>query len=76
MNVGVDASCSNDLPLAGNDLGARPDDDSDVVLNVWVSSFPHANDTALLNADVCFNDAPMIDDQRIGNDGVNGLSGT
>ena len=40
---------------------------------VWVSglpALPMADDAAVLQADIGFDDAPMVDDQRIGDDGI------
>ncbi len=37
MDVAVDAAGGEDLALAGDDLGARPDDDVDVGLHVGIA---------------------------------------
>ena len=72
MNVGVEAAGGEDLAFAGDHLGARPDDDGDAGLDVRIAGLADGEDLAVLQADVGFDDAPMVEDQRIGDDGVDG----
>ena len=51
-------------------LGARPDDDVDTGLGVGISGLANAGDPAVLQTDIGLDDAPVIDDQRIGDHGV------
>ena len=70
VDVGVEAAGGEDLALAGDDLGAGADDDRDARLDVRVAGLADAGDAAVLQADVGLDDAPMVDDQRVGDDGV------
>src|SRR4030095_8557558 len=70
MHVHVDATRRDDLPFAGDDLGAWPDEDRDLVLDVWRAVCASRGDPAVLDADVGFHDPPVIEDQRIRDHGV------
>ena len=70
MDVAVDAAGGEDLALAGDDFGARADDDVDAGLHVGVAGLADRGDAAVRDGDVGFDDAPMVDDQRVGDDGV------
>jgi hypothetical protein len=66
----VDAAGGEDHAFAGDDLGARPDDDGHAGLDVRVAGLADGRDAAVLDADVGLDDAPVIDDQRVGDDGI------
>ena len=68
----VDAAGGDDLALAGDRLGARADDDVDARLDVGIAGLADADDAAVPEADVGLHDAPMVEDQRVGDDGVDG----
>ncbi len=70
MDVTVDAAGGGDQAFAGNGLGARTDDDIHARLDVGVAGLADAGDAAVLDADVGLDDAPVIDDQRIGDHGI------
>ena len=70
MDVGVEAAGGEDLAFAGDHLGAGADDDGDAGLNVRIAGFADGVNIAVLDADIGFDDAPMIDNQRVGDDGV------
>src|ERR1700719_5022580 len=70
MNVGVKTAGGEDLTFAGDHLGAGPDDDGDAGLDIRIAGLADGENFAVFEADVGFDDAPMVDDQRIGNDGV------
>ena len=70
MDVGVEAAGGEDLAFAGDHLGARADDDGDAGLDVRIAGLADGGDLAVLEADVGFDDAPMVEDQRVGDDGV------
>ncbi len=70
MNVGVEAASGEDFAFAGDHIGARPDDDGDVRLNVGIAGLADGRNLSFLDADVGFDDAPMVEDQRIGDDRV------
>ena len=72
MDVAVEAAGGEDLAFAGDDLGAGADDDGDARLDVGIAGLADRGDAAVLEADVGFDDAPVVEDQRIGDDGVGG----
>src|SRR5882757_4950353 len=55
---------------AGNDVGAGTDDDGDARLDVGIAGLADGADVAFLDGDVGLHDPPVVDDQRIGDDGV------
>ena len=70
MDVSVEAAGSEDLAFAGDDFGAGTDDDADAGLDVGIAGLADGKNFSVLDADVGFDDAPVIEDQRIGDDGV------
>ncbi len=70
MNMRVDPARGQDLAFAGDDLGAGTDDDIDSGLDVRIAGLADGGDAAVGHGDVGFDDAPMVDDQRVGDDGV------
>ena len=70
MDAGVKTTGGEDLAFAGDHLGPRPDDDGDAGLDVRIAGLADGKNLAVLEADVGFDDAPMVEDQRIGDDGV------
>ncbi len=72
MNVGVEAAGGDDLAFARDRLGARADDDGHVRLDVGIARLADGGDAAVLDADVGLHDPPMVEDHRIGDDGIDG----
>ena len=72
VDVAVDAAGGDDLALAGDRLGAGPDDDVDAGLDVGIAGLADADDAAVLEADIGLHDAPVVEDQRVGDHGVDG----
>ena len=70
VDVGVDAAGGDYLAFAGDDLGAGADDDVDPGLDVGVAGLADAGDAAVADADIGLDDAPMVEDDRVGDDGV------
>ena len=70
MDVGVEAAGGEDFSLARDHLGARADDDGDARLDVGIAGLADRGDASFLQADVSFDDAPMIEDQRVGDDRI------
>ena len=66
----VDRAGGDDHPLAGDDLGARADDDVHARLHVGVAGLADGGDAAAAQADVGFHDAPVVDDHRVGDHAV------
>src|ERR1051326_163334 len=65
MNMAVDAAGRDDLALAGDDLGPGTDNDIDAGLDVGVARLADAGDAPVANANIGFDDAPMIQDDGI-----------
>src|SRR4051794_31951438 len=72
MDVAVEAAGSEDLALAGDDLGAGSDDDVDVGLDIGIAGLADGGDAAAGYGDVGFDDAPMVENDGVGDDGVGG----
>ncbi len=70
MDVGVEAAGGEDFSFARDHLGAGADDDGDVRLDVGIAGLADGRDAAVLDADVGLDDAPVIEDQRVGDDGI------
>ena len=68
--MGVDAAGGEDHALAGDDFGAGTDGDGHVGLDIRVAGLADGGDASVLEADVGLDDAPVIDDQRVGDQGV------
>ena len=66
------AAGGEDLAVAGEDLGRRPDHESrvDAVHRVGIARLADADDAAVANPDVGLDDAPVIEDHRAGDDEV------
>ncbi len=60
------------LPSPRDHLGAGTDDDGDVGLDVGIAGLADGRDAVALEADIGLHDAPVVEDQRIGDDGVDG----
>ena len=72
MDVGVEAAGGEDFSLAGDHLGAGTDDDGDAGLDIGIAGLADGGNPAVLEADIGLDDAPVIEDQRIGDDGIDG----
>ncbi len=70
MDMRVDAAGGDDAALAGDRLGARPDHDVDARLDIGVAGLADAGDAAVVDADIGLDDAPMVEDHGVGDDGV------
>src|SRR5258708_28691663 len=75
MDVAVDAACSDNHAFCGNDLRSCTDRNAHPGLDVRVSCLADLPDAAVLEADVGLDDAPVVDDQRVGDDRVGDLRG-
>ncbi|MNR13002.1 hypothetical protein D3C85_1293840 [compost metagenome] len=73
--MGVDAAGGDDLALGGDHLGAGADRDGDAGLDVRVAGLADGGDAAVLHADVGLDDAPVVDDQRVGQHQIHALGG-
>ena len=70
MDVRIDAAGGDDAAFAGDRLGAWADHDVDPWLDVGVAGLADAADTAVANADIGLNDAPMVEDHGVGDDRI------
>ena len=70
VDVGVEGAGGEDAPLARDRLGAGADDDVDAGLGVGIAGLADLGDAPVAEPDVGLVDAGVIDDQRVGDDGV------
>ena len=56
----------HDLAFGGDDLGARADDNVDTRLHVRIAGLADVADTAIADADIGLDDAPVIEDHGVG----------
>ena len=75
VDVRVDAAGGDDAALSGDRFGPWPDHDVDAGLDIGVAGFADPADAAVADADIGFDDAPMVEDHGIGDDGVDGAVG-
>ncbi len=50
------------------------DDDADARLRIGIARLADADDASVLEADVGFDDSPMVDDERVGDDRIDGAA--
>ncbi len=74
MNVGVEAAGGEDLAFPRDHFGAGTDDDGDAGLDVGIAGLADRGDEPVLQAHVGFDDPPMVEDDRVGDDRVDGAS--
>src|SRR5262245_43481448 len=72
MDVAVKTAGGEDLAFTRDHIGAGADHNGDVGLDVGIAGLAYASDHAFLDRDVGLDDTPVIDDQRVGDDGVGG----
>ena len=70
VNVGVEPAGGQDFAFARDHLGAGSDDDGDVGLDVGIAGLADGRDAVAFEPDVGFDHAPVIEDERVGDDGV------
>src|SRR5207253_7048511 len=68
----VDAAGRHNLALARDYFGPRSDNDVDVRLHIGIASFAYGGDATVGDADVGLHDSPVIENQRVGDDRING----
>ena len=66
----VEAAGGEDLAFARDHFGPGPDDDGDAGLDVRIAGLADRRDQSVLQADVGLHDPPMIEDDGVGDDGV------
>ena len=60
-------------PSPGDHLRARTDHDVDAGLHVRITTLADRKNTAVFQPNIGFDDAPVIDDERVRDDGVDGF---
>ncbi len=75
MHVGVDAAGGENHAFTSDHFGAGADGHGHARLDVRVAGFADRVNAAVLQTDVGLDDAPVVDDQRIGDQGVHHLMG-
>src|SRR5262245_20700026 len=66
----VDTTGSDDAAFPGDHLGTRTDNYGDMRLHIGIASLAYGGNTAVLDGDIGLHDSPVINDQRVGDDGV------
>src|ERR1700751_695790 len=73
MDMRIKTAGGDDHSFAGNSFGTGSNNDVHPGLNIGISRFANSGDTAVLEADIGFDDAPMVQDHGVRNDGINGI---
>src|ERR1700739_1631519 len=73
MDMRIKTAGGYDHAFAGNGFRARSDNNVHAGLNIWISRFTDSSDTAVINADIGFDDPPMIQDHSIRDDRINSI---
>ena len=75
VDVRVDAAGGDDAAFAGDRFGPWADHDVHAGLDIGVAGFADTADAAVADPDIGFDNAPMVEDHGIGDDGVDGAVG-
>lgn len=75
VHVAVDTAGGEDHAFAGDHFGAGADGHGHAGLDVWVAGLADGVDATILEADVGFDDAPVVDDQCVSDQGVDYFMG-
>src|SRR5262249_13694912 len=75
MNMAVAPPCGQDFAFPGDRLGAGTDDDVDSSLRIRIAGLADPGNAAIAEANVSLVDAGMIDDEGIGDHGIDGAIG-
>ena len=70
MDVGVNTACGDDAALAGDDFCTRANDDVHTRLGVRVASLADGGNAPAFQANVGLDDAPVVEDECIGQHGI------
>jgi hypothetical protein len=70
VDVAVDAAGGDDVAFAADDFGARADDHVHARLGVGVAGLADGRDAPTLQANVGLDDAPVVDDEGVGQHAV------
>jgi hypothetical protein len=70
MDVRVEAAGGQDLSLPRDHLGAGADDDGDIRLDVGIARLADPRNAIALEPHIRFHHAPVVEDQSVGDDGI------
>ena len=70
MNVAVDATSGDDHTFASDDFSGATNGHCHIRLYVGIAGFADGGDTTGFEADVGFDDAPMVHNDGVSDDGV------
>src|SRR6202034_3558109 len=70
MDVCVKAAGGEDLAFTGDYFGSGPDDNRNSGLDIGIAGLADRGDAVALDADVGFDNAPMVENQRVGDDRI------
>ena len=78
MNVSVDGAGGQNLSFSGDDLRPGPDGQAagNAILNVGIARLADGADLSVTNTDIRLDNAPMVDDDRVGDNEVRGSLGS
>ena len=74
MDMRVEAAGGEDLAFARDHFGAGADDDGDAGLDVRIAGLADRRDQPVLQADIGLHDPPMVEDDGVGDDRVDGAA--
>ena len=72
VNVGVNAPSGHNHAFAADDFSAGANDDVNAGLGVWVASFADGCNAIAFEANVSFHNAPVVNDEGIGEHAIHG----
>src|SRR5215471_12164021 len=76
MDVCVDAAGSNNLSFARDCLGSWSNNDVNVWLHIRVTCFPDGCDQTIPDGDIGFHNSPVVQNQGVGDDRIDGALAT
>src|SRR5262245_17885793 len=66
----VDAAGSDNAPFACDHLGSGSDNYFDVRLHIGIASLAYCSNTPILNGNIGLRNSPVVENQRVGDDGI------
>src|SRR5262245_5723936 len=66
----VDPAGSDNAAFACDHLGSRSDNYFDVRLHIGIASLAYCSNTPILNGNIGLRNSPMVENQRVGDDGI------
>src|SRR5262245_28972584 len=70
VDMRVDATGGDDATFAGDHLSSRSDNYFDLRLHIGIASLAYCNNTPILDANIGLRNSPMIENQRVGDYGI------